>query len=79
MCKVFETFIISYYNESVSGFYTLFQFPNYNLLSRGLGAKLYACASASSARNIQYAQLPHSATIENRVSNLRRHAHFNIE
>ena len=46
---------------------------------RGLGEKLCACASASSARNIQYAQLTHSATIENRVSDLRRHAHFNIE
>ena len=47
--------------------------------SRGLGAKLCACASASSARNSQYAQLTHSTTIENRVSDLRRHAHFNID
>ena len=46
---------------------------------RVLSAKLCACASASSARNSQYAQLTHSATIENRVSDLRRHAHFNIE
>ena len=47
-------------------------------MTRGLGAKLCACASASSAQNSQYAQLTHSATIENRVSDLRRHAHFNI-
>ena len=27
---------------------------------------------------VKYAQLTHCATIENRVSDLRRHAHFNI-
>ena len=45
---------------------------------RGLGAKLCARASASIERNSQYAQLTQCGTIENWVSVLRRHAHFNI-
>ena len=45
-------------------------------ISRGLGGKLCACASANSARNSQNAQLTHSATIENRVSDFHTQAHF---
>ena len=41
------------------------------IISRGLGAKLCACANASSAQNSQYAQLTHSAIKVNRVSDLR--------
>ena len=47
-------------------------------IRRALSAKLCACASASTAQNSQYAQLTHSATIKNRVSDLRRHTQINI-
>ena len=56
-----------------------FDYQSRYKILRGLFGKLSACASASSAQNSQYAQLTHSSTIENRVSDLRRHAHFNIE
>ena len=49
-----------------------------DIIIRGLGAILCACASASIARNSQYAQLTHCTTIENRVSDLRGHGYFNI-